>query len=83
MAKHSTKDFSLPEIIAASFTTHMIILDALIAQGAVDKAVLTKFLNDTIENQHPEPLKPSLQHLLGKIVDHLEGGAPIGKVTLQ
>ena len=78
MAKYDVVD-----LVAASTVVHSVILDALIAQGVVDRAAIVGFLTANLENQHPEPLRPALQHLLEKLVTHLEKGEKVRNKTLQ
>ena len=75
--------FDAAKLIGAIHASNLVILDALIAQGVVDKIALIRFLKGTIENVIPEPLLPEAAFVLSKILAHLELDQPIGKATLQ
>ena len=75
--------FDLAKLIGAIYASNLVILDALIAQGVVDKSALIRFVKGTIENVTPEPLLPEAHFVLSKILAYLELDQPSGKATLQ
>lgn len=71
------------ELIAAMFSAQVIVLHGLIDQGAIDKAVLFRFIQHQLDHAGPEPLSPAIQMFLRKTIDLIDGDCSPTSVLLQ
>lgn len=75
--------FSLEELLAAFQTSNVIILQALIEQGVVNKSAFIQYLSNALNASDPEPAHPAVAFVLSNLLKHLEAGSSEPTKTLQ